>query len=539
MKMTSQPSHNNIPTVSERKKSLLCHSSPIKKKEKSNPLLNNFSIKPIIQFFNKKLKKDPSKAGGCLKVQRRRKIVIEKDYHSDTYVGVESHEHDENHKTNDRDSGAVGDDGDLEKGVYSTFNKNKRSSLYSDFGDLDIAFVVNEDLYFLDKDEDINFESDTDNDDSGNYEEFRHEHHKHDEVDDEMFAELEAEVHDVTVPTKSAPTVENDDLSQNGDTADEESDDDDDDELDTGSQAVKELSHQGEMLAQETIIVTGSHEDEKSDTGVHEKDDTYIPSNDVNDEVTAGEADPEYKECPVASEQRKSFHELQDSSLPQTTNGHNSNVIKECSRLNDINNDIQEEMSTHANAKDDNKVRDEAKTVTDNLPTDDVHFDLATDKDNSKEISTNKVIACQDSNNESDSHEEEASNIVDCESQVFDTAEIDGNNSHALEVASNIADDTTEESESVDETAAEQDDETRQELVNAAEVDHSEHISPSSQVTTLSQQIHNVPLIILQLFIIANSCKNNICKRYVQIFCLPFAKCSPFLRGLVAKLNSK
>ena len=126
MKMTSQPSHNTIPTVSERKKSLLCHSSPIKKKEKSNPLLNNFSIKPIIQFFNKKLKKDPGKAGGCLKVQRRRKIVIEKDYHSDTYVGEESHEHDQNHKTTARDSGgaAVGD-GDLEKGVYSTFNKKR------------------------------------------------------------------------------------------------------------------------------------------------------------------------------------------------------------------------------------------------------------------------------------------------------------------------------------------------------------------------------------------------------------------------------
>ena len=89
LKMTTQVSttavSSSIPTVSERKKSLLCHSSPDKTKEKSNPLLNNFSIKPIIQFFNKKLKKD-SKQKGSLKVERRQKTVVEKDYHSDMYV---------------------------------------------------------------------------------------------------------------------------------------------------------------------------------------------------------------------------------------------------------------------------------------------------------------------------------------------------------------------------------------------------------------------------------------------------------------------
>ena len=66
VRMTTPQS--DFPTVSERKKSLLCHSSPTKKKE-SNPLLNNFSIKPIIQFFNKKLKKDP-KLKGSFKIEK-------------------------------------------------------------------------------------------------------------------------------------------------------------------------------------------------------------------------------------------------------------------------------------------------------------------------------------------------------------------------------------------------------------------------------------------------------------------------------------
>ena len=48
-------------------------------------MLNNFSIKPIIQFFNKKLKRDP-KLKGSLKIERRRKLCIEKDFHSDTEV---------------------------------------------------------------------------------------------------------------------------------------------------------------------------------------------------------------------------------------------------------------------------------------------------------------------------------------------------------------------------------------------------------------------------------------------------------------------
>merc|ERR1712038_2205861 len=112
--MTEQNTINYVPTVSERKKSLLCHhtshTSPDSSKEKSNPILNNFSIKPIIQFFNRKLKKDGRKG------QRRNKLVVEKDYHSDTYVMETNFEH---HKSD-------GDDGHLQKKVYDG-DKNKRA----------------------------------------------------------------------------------------------------------------------------------------------------------------------------------------------------------------------------------------------------------------------------------------------------------------------------------------------------------------------------------------------------------------------------
>ena len=195
---------SQIPTVSERKKSLLCHSSPSKNKEKSNPLLNNFSIKPIIQFFNKKLKKD-SKQKGLIKVERRRRKVnnIEKDFHSDTYVvdtnTKESLLSDELKRTNDP-----------EKKVNNT-NKTRRASVHSDFGGVDLT-VVNEDLYFLDRDEDINFDSDSDSandDDTDNFKEFLNEN----DDEEEIFQELLDEVATVAdVPTTAAPTVENDDF---------------------------------------------------------------------------------------------------------------------------------------------------------------------------------------------------------------------------------------------------------------------------------------------------------------------------------------
>ena len=110
-RMTSQDPAAAIPTVSERKQSLLCHSSPVKKKDKNNPLLNNFSIKPIIQFFNKKLKRDP-KLKGSLKVERRRKLCVEKDFHSDTYVVDPGAEH---NKTDE----LISDESDLQNRVYS------------------------------------------------------------------------------------------------------------------------------------------------------------------------------------------------------------------------------------------------------------------------------------------------------------------------------------------------------------------------------------------------------------------------------------
>ena len=80
-------------------------------------------------------------------------------------------------------------------------------------------------VYFRNKDEDTNFESDNDsnNDDSGNYDLFNNYDDK--EHEEEIFQELLAEVESNTLPTTVATTVENDDLSQDGDfcdTADDE-----------------------------------------------------------------------------------------------------------------------------------------------------------------------------------------------------------------------------------------------------------------------------------------------------------------------------
>ena len=78
-------------------------------------------------------------------------MVVEKDYHSDTYVAETGNDY----SAEDRaDCSRV----DLENKVYDA-NKNKRASLYSDFGDLDLTFVVDEECYFRDRDEDINFEN--------------------------------------------------------------------------------------------------------------------------------------------------------------------------------------------------------------------------------------------------------------------------------------------------------------------------------------------------------------------------------------------
>ena len=80
--------------------------------------------------------------------------------------------------------------------------------------------MIENKVYFCDKDEDVNFESDnnSNNDDSGNYYLFNNYDDK--EHEEEIFQELLAEVESNTLPTTAAPTVENDNLSQDGDFCD-------------------------------------------------------------------------------------------------------------------------------------------------------------------------------------------------------------------------------------------------------------------------------------------------------------------------------
>ena len=203
--MTEENTSNHVPTVSERKKSLLCpHTSPDSSKEKSNPILNNFSIKPIIQFFNRKLKKDGRKGG--VKAQRRKKLGVEKDYHSDTYVMETNFEH---HKCDDS---MRGDDGHLlQKKVYEG-DKNKRASLYSNFDDVNFNFDFNEEVFNAGRDEEINFGSDSDNEESLDYVEFLYEGEK--DSEEEMFQELLDEVGLEYLPLAEAPTVSQDEDSE-------------------------------------------------------------------------------------------------------------------------------------------------------------------------------------------------------------------------------------------------------------------------------------------------------------------------------------
>ena len=200
--MTDQDTTNHVPTLSERKKSLLGHCSPENKKEKSNPILNNFSIKPIIQFFNRKLKRDGKK--GSFKVERRKKLVTDKEYHSDTYVMESNYEH--NKFDDSLSEEAVGQ---LEKKLYDS---DKRSSLYSDFDDVNFNFVFNEDVFNEGRDEDINFGSDSDNEESLDYLEFLSDSQK--DSDSELFQELLDEVGLDYLPVSKAPTVSQDEDSE-------------------------------------------------------------------------------------------------------------------------------------------------------------------------------------------------------------------------------------------------------------------------------------------------------------------------------------
>ena len=348
LRMTTPQS--DFPTVSERKKSLLCHSSPSKKKE-SNPLLNNFSIKPIIQFFNKKLKRDP-KLKGSLKIERRRKLCIEKDFHSDTEV-VETGAGVTINKTDVLLSGA-----DLEDRVYR-HNRNKRASLYSNFGDVDLNFVVDEDFYFADKDEDISFESDTDSNDDGcdNYKEFLQEDVR--ENEDEIFQELIAEVGSVSVPTRSAPTVEyeslgsmeNEDLGIDGEV---------EQYLGDIYESLEGVKISGEVS--ETVLIPP--ELPNFATNIHET--AILNEESKNCERTVntcamGEAGTEYEERAVITEQNS------DAQNSYYLRADNSSIVKEC--LEDPNpwHDTKE-VSTFMNAKDDQgstEIISYAKSVTD------------------------------------------------------------------------------------------------------------------------------------------------------------------------------
>ena len=388
--------------------------------------------------------------------------MIEKDYHSDTYLGdcAAANDLDEDNKADDRPA-----EFDLEQRVYN-INKNKRSSLYSDFGDLEIAFV-NEDLYFLNKDEDINFESDTDNDDSGNYEEFRCEDHK--ELEDEMFAELEVELGDVTVPTKCAPTVENDDLSQNGDTADE--DDDDDEEEDESVTPRQEVKHSESNQAVTEIEETA---------GLAHEADTAVDKIIVHDDdVTVGEAEPEYQECETGHEQRTPSNIVSavDSNSSNDINSEQKlycNEVRECP-------ENENDLSTKTNTKDDEVNSEEVKCETDYLPSNDVE-PVATNKDCAKETLTN--ASCHGDDIEANvcdgSNTEATSNIaVNCDNEELEL-KIDGNNSHALDsVEASEAPAVVNHDDTFDDNVVDQEDHAVPRDVHGTDDDHDNDVGES------------------------------------------------------------
>ena len=369
-RMTSQDPAAAIPTVSERKQSLLCHSSPVKKKDKNNPLLNNFSIKPIIQFFNKKLKKDP-KQKGSVKVERRRKIVIEKDFHSDTYVAEAGSDYNESQQSDCS--------GDLDK-VYGD-NKNKRASLYSDFGDVNLTFVVNEELYFRDQDEDIGFESDS-GEESGNYNEFLHNDEER-ENEDEIFQELIDEVGLVDdLPTRPAPTVEDDDISQDGDICDiADGSEAESDVLATCAEvhmSEKDTSDPSQPRQPSTISEFSCEDSTQTHEQTISQDDTKrcetIVESSVPGMVPAGAVRGEYRDCAEIAEQNESLEPEQNIAnsvnLPVDSQARDQAPQKECpgpvspaAEVNDI-----KEPSAFMNAKDEAGATDanvnEAKCIT-------------------------------------------------------------------------------------------------------------------------------------------------------------------------------
>ena len=130
---------------------------------------------------------------------------MEKDYHSDTFV-METHF--EHHKSDDS---MTGDVGHLQKKVYGG-DKNKRASLYSNFDDVNFNFDFNEEVFNAGRDEEINFGSDSDNEESLDYVEFLYEAQK--DSEEEMFQELLDEVGLEYLPLAEAPTVSQDEDSE-------------------------------------------------------------------------------------------------------------------------------------------------------------------------------------------------------------------------------------------------------------------------------------------------------------------------------------
>ena len=295
---------------------------------------------------------------------------MEKDFHSDTYVVDPGAEH---NKTDE----LISDESDLQNRVYS-HNKNKRASLYSDFGDVDLNFVVDEDLYFADKDEDISFESDTEsNDDDGaNYKEFLQEEDR--EKEDEIFDELIAEVGLVSVPTRAAPTVgyeslgsiEHDDLDHDDDddlSQDEEEDQDQSDIL----KSLQEVKIPGEVTK---LVLRPATTPELLNCAANIHETTILNDESKIRETVktgaAGEASPEYEECSEirSSEQNKSLTEQNPASQSDYYSQADSfAIVEECLEEPDARSDIKEE-SIFMNAKDDHgatEIISHAKSVTD------------------------------------------------------------------------------------------------------------------------------------------------------------------------------
>ena len=143
-------------------------------------------------------------------MERRKKFVMDKEYHSDTFV-VETNF--ECNKLDDSTTGNIrGDAAALRERKLYHSDKDKRSSLYSNFDDVNFNFVFNEEVFNEGRDEEINFGSDSDNEESLDYAEFLFDGQK--DSDSDLFQELLDEVCLDHLPVTKAPTVSQDEDSE-------------------------------------------------------------------------------------------------------------------------------------------------------------------------------------------------------------------------------------------------------------------------------------------------------------------------------------